>query len=110
MGMKRVSSAALEFDKSFICAMEDASTSHLHKQLMKTAVLYTINNGLTQRQRQMLMMYYFDDCDQTEIARKLGVNKSTVSRTLKAARTKIRTRLGFLVKRNLVSKQDESDI
>lgn len=110
MGMKRVSSAALEFDKSFIAAMQEASTSHEHTQLLKTAVLYTVNNGLTARQRQILMMYYFEDLDQTQIAQALGVNKSTVSRTLKAARTKIRTRLAFLLKRNALSDQNQNDI
>ncbi len=102
MGMKRVSSAALEFDRSFIDAMSDASTSHMQRRLLKTALLYTINNGLTERQKQMLMMYYFEDYDQNEIAAILGVNKSTVSRTLKSARTRIKDRLDFLTKRNII--------
>ena len=109
MGMKRVSSDALEFDKSFISAMQQGATSHKYQQLLKNALLYTINNGLTARQRQMLMMYYFENLDQNEIAQSLNVNKSTVSRTLKAARTKIRSRLEFLTKRNVFSAYADDD-
>lgn len=107
MGMKRVSSAALEFDKSFIQAMQSSQTSHKYQVLLKNALLYTINNGLTVRQRQILMMYYFEDLDQNEIAQALEINKSTVSRTLKAARGKIRQRLDFLTKRNVYSSCEE---
>lgn len=45
--------------------------------------------ALTARQRQMLRMNFEQNKTVTEIARELGVNKSTVSRTLARARKRL---------------------
>ena len=52
----------------------------MHAMVSK-AMLYT----LTERQRQCLTMYYFEKRKIPEIAEKLGLHKSTVSRHIKAA-------------------------
>lgn len=44
---------------------------------------------LTARQRQMLQMRFEENKSVTEIARELGVNKSTVSRTLHRAKCRL---------------------
>lgn len=44
---------------------------------------------LTPRQRQMLQMYFDDGQSMVEIADVLGVNRSTVSRTLMRARRRL---------------------
>ena len=44
---------------------------------------------LTPRQRQMVDMQFQEELTVTEIARRLGVNKSTVSRTLCRARRRL---------------------
>jgi len=41
-----------------------------------------VDQELTPRQRQMLMMHFHDGMRVTDIARELGVSKSVVSRTL----------------------------
>ncbi|MGN1002571.1 MAG: sigma-70 family RNA polymerase sigma factor [Oscillospiraceae bacterium] len=45
---------------------------------------------LTERQALMVVLYYIDQRSMRDIARELGVNPSTVSRTLKASREKLR--------------------
>lgn len=49
---------------------------------LKKNLTTAINTDLTVRQRQMLSMYYFDEKTMEEIRNELGVNKSTVSRTI----------------------------
>lgn len=44
---------------------------------------------LTTRQQEMLQMYYYEGLNMTQIAARLGVNKSTVSRTLCRARRRL---------------------
>lgn len=50
---------------------------------------------LTPRQQQMIRMQYEEGLTVTDIARKLSVNKSTVSRCLRRARKTLYSRLRF---------------
>lgn len=50
---------------------------------------------LTPRQRQMIEMQLHEGLNGTQIARQLGVNKSTVSRCLRRARQKLYSRLRY---------------
>lgn len=56
------------------------------KQMMKKAIL----NELTSRQRDCLMMYYFENKNIEQIAKALCVCKSTVSRHIKCAEKKLK--------------------
>ena len=44
---------------------------------------------LTPRQREMVFLYYDRGLKMSQIAQKLGVNRSTVSRTLRRARARL---------------------
>ena len=44
---------------------------------------------LTPRQQEMLHLYYYEKLNMAQIAGRLGVNKSTVSRTLCRARRRL---------------------
>lgn len=44
---------------------------------------------LTPRQRQVLALYYDEELNMTEIGARLGVNRSTVSRTLHRAKDRL---------------------
>ena len=44
-----------------------------------------IATELTQRQRQILCLYYFDRLSMPQIAQQLGIHKSSVSRTIRTA-------------------------
>ena len=54
--------------------------SNSHKlSVMKKALVKAINSELTDRQKQMVTEYYFEGTSVTEIAKKHGLSKSTVS-------------------------------
>ena len=50
-------------------------------------------NGLTKKQKCYIILYYRDNLTMEEIAGRYSVNKSTVSRTVNAARRKINSRI-----------------
>ncbi len=54
-----------------------------------------IREELTEKQRQVLLCYYYQNLTIPEIARQQGVNKSTVSRTLKRAEQRLRRYLKY---------------
>lgn len=58
--------------------------ARLRKNLVKA-----IQEELTPRQRELLLMHYSGNFSQKEIAAKLGLDKTTVSRTLSRARHRL---------------------
>ena len=58
-------------------------------------VRQVIANELTPHQREVLMAYYFQEQNISEIAQERGVCKSTVSRTLHRAEKKLREYLKY---------------
>lgn len=54
-----------------------------------------IQEELTEKQRLTLLAYYIQEQTITQIAQEQGVNKSTVSRTLKRAEAKLRRFLRY---------------
>ena len=70
---------------------EDAANRHQQAQRLQNI----IRNGLTPRQRETLIAYYFQEQSITQIARDRGVNKSTVCRTLHRAEQKLRRYLKY---------------
>jgi RNA polymerase sigma factor (sigma-70 family) len=50
---------------------------------------------LPEREREVIMLFYFHDLDQPEIARRLGFSQPRVSRILRRARERLRKRLGY---------------
>lgn len=54
-----------------------------------------IQEELTELQREVLIAYYFQEINIPQIARERGVNKSTVSRTLRRAEDKLRRYLKY---------------
>lgn len=54
-----------------------------------------VDEELTERQRQMVEMYYFQRLNMPEIADKLGVSPSSVSRTIMRGRGRIRKYLKY---------------
>lgn len=71
--------------------LPDQSGSSNHRQLTQAAraVSSIIETELTPRQQQIVKLYYSQRLNTVEIARLLGLNKSTVSRTLAVGRNKI---------------------
>lgn len=67
----------------------------LPKEVQLQRIRRVIEEELTQLQRQTLLAYYFQEQTVTQIAEDRGVNKSTVSRTLKRAEQKLRRYLKY---------------
>lgn len=67
----------------------------LPRQVQLKRVRRVIEEELTPLQRQTLVAYYFQEQTIPEIAAERGVNKSTVSRTLKRAEEKLRRYLKY---------------
>ena len=67
----------------------------LPRQVQLNRVQRVIQEELTQLQRETLIAYYFQEQTIPQIAEERGVHKSTVSRTLKRAETKLRRYLKY---------------
>ena len=67
----------------------------LPKQVQLQRVQRVIREELTELQRQTLIAYYFQERNIPQIAAERGVNKSTVSRTLRRAEEKLRRYLKY---------------
>ena len=60
------------------------------RERMKRILYRAIRHELTDRQRDCLTRYYLDGVRMNEIARQMGLSKSTVSRHIAAASKKLR--------------------
>lgn len=67
----------------------------LPREMQMQRVKRVIEEELTPLQRQTLIAYYFQQQTIPKIAESRGVNKSTVSRTLKRAEEKLRRYLRY---------------
>jgi RNA polymerase sigma factor (sigma-70 family) len=56
---------------------------------LKRNLSHAMRQDITERQRQYMMLYYGQNMSMETIAKELGVNKSTVSRTLKRGRQRL---------------------
>lgn len=67
----------------------------LPREVQLKRIQQVIREELTQRQREVLVAYYFQEQTVAEIARERGVNKSTVWRTLHRAEENLRKYLKY---------------
>ena len=56
---------------------------------LRNVLLKVINNGLTPRQKEIIMLYYFHDMDMVTIGKDLGVTPQAVSAAMSRARLKL---------------------
>lgn len=62
-----------------------APVNDLQIHRMKEAMHHALKNGITTRQREILVMYYYDNKTMPEIAKELGIAKQNVSKSIKRA-------------------------
>lgn len=58
-------------------------------------VRVAMSEELTDRQRELIRLYYLENMNMTKIARQLNISPSTVSRTLKRGRGRLRKYLKY---------------
>ncbi len=92
----RVTDHALEFNRYFVQEiLGEPNTNEQHLELAQRALRDILEQDLTDRQKEILLHYYYEGKTEPEIAQELGVNKSTISRTLDRAKQRIRKHLRF---------------
>ena len=62
---------------------------------LKRKLIRCIKEDVTERQRTVLLMYYSQGMNMREIGEALGVDKSTVSRTIKRGENRLRRCLRY---------------
>ena len=62
---------------------------------LKRNLIRALQEDVTPRQRQTLLLYYSDGLNMREIGERLGVDKSTVSRTIKRGDRRLRRCLRY---------------
>jgi len=67
----------------------------LPRQVQLNRIRRVVEEELTANQREILLSYYFQEKRIPQIALERGVHKSTVSRTLRRAETKLRRYLRY---------------
>ena len=68
---------------------QDSEDNDIQMQRLRRNLKKAIDQELTGRQQTMLLMRYSENCSQTDMATRLGVDKSTVTRTLARTRKKL---------------------
>ena len=69
---------------------EGSDTNIRDIKKMKRILCKALKSELTERQRQCVTMYYYDDMKMKEIASTLSLSPSTVTRHIKAAQRKLK--------------------
>lgn len=71
---------------------DDNSAQHSR---LKRNLVRALREDVTDKQRQALLLYYAEGLNMREIGQKLGVDKSTVSRTLTRGENRLRRCLRY---------------
>ena len=72
-----------------VCMREHAEDNSDQLERLRRNLRRAREQELTPRQREILALYYDRGLKMPQIARKLGINRSTVSRTVKRAKERL---------------------
>lgn len=75
--------------------ISNENTNSAQLSRLKRNLIRCIKEDVTERQRTMLLMYYSQGLNMTEIGAALGVDKSTVSRTIKRGEKRLQRCLRY---------------
>lgn len=84
-------------DKFCSSVSEAENTNENNIQLIRRALPRVIEERLSDRQKDCIRLYYFENLNMNQTAAALGIERSTVSRTLKRARSKIKLSLEYII-------------
>ena len=72
-----------------------ASDNSAQMSRVKRKLLRALREDVTPRQREMLLLYYGEQLNMRQIGTRLGVDKSTVSRTIKRGERRLQRCLRY---------------
>lgn len=75
--------------------ISDMNTNAAKLDRMKRNLIRALNEDVTEKQRAYLALYYAEGLNMREIGERLGVDKSTVSRTVKRGEERLRRILRY---------------
>lgn len=78
-----------ELDKGIRAILIGDDEEESNAQKLRRVLLKVINNELTARQREIIMLYYFKDMDIVSISRRLDITPQAVSGVMARARVRI---------------------
>ena len=84
-------------DKFCPVTLDEVNSNEERLNLVKQALPKVIENRLSERQKECVRLYYFENMNMEQTAAVLGIERSSVSRTLKRARNRIKTSLEYLI-------------
>lgn len=82
--------------QSFDSFGDEENDNSASREKMKQMLGKAMKKQLTDRQRQCLSMYYFENKKMEQISLELGLHKSTISRHITAARVKLQKLTAFV--------------
>lgn len=82
---------------------ENTNTEELNR--VKLALWRCLHEDITEKQRLYLLLYYGEGLNMSEIGERFGVDKSTVSRTIKRGESRLRRCLRYGAKRFLLDEE-----
>lgn len=78
-----------EADKGIRLILEGGSDEEDPARRLRRVLLNVINNELTPRQKEIIMLYYFKDTDIVTIGKRLGISPQAVSAAMSRARLRM---------------------
>lgn len=88
---------------------EEAEDNRWQRQALRQALGRAIQEELTGRQREVLLLYYLEELTMQQVAERLAVNRSTVCRTLQRGEARLRRCLRYGGERLLRRSQSQGD-
>ena len=85
--------------------LSEQNTNTQEMDRVKLALWRALHEDITEKQRQYLLLYYGEGMNMGQIGRQMGVDKSTVSRTIKRGEERLRRCLRYGAKRFLADEE-----
>ena len=78
---------------AYLLSEENTNTQELDR--VKLALWRALHEDISEKQRHYLLLYYGEGLNMSEIGQRLGVDKSTVSRTIKRGERRLQRCLRY---------------
>lgn len=90
-----------------VYARQMAGDNSVEVSRLKRNLIRALREDVTPRQRQTLLLYYAEGLNMREIGERLGVDKSTISRTIKRGERRLQRCLRYGAERYLRGMEED---